>query len=171
MGACAPCSRQAFLLRVLDGLLVLPFGNGAERVLENKNIDASVHGLNYNRHSRAHLLRAAQEGVAFAFMYGMELMGDIKEIHAGHANMFLSPIFRDTLASVSNATIRLYNTDGSVGAARGAGLGAGIYANEDEAFTSLKQLATIEPRKDYTAPLKEAYIRWKQILENQIKTK
>lgn len=154
-----------------EGISIIPFGNGAERVLENKNIDASIHGLNYNRHTRAHLLRAAQEGVAFAFMYGMELMGDIKEIHAGRANMFLSPIFRDTLASVSDATIRLYDTDGSVGAARGAGLGAGIYANEDEAFTSLKQLATIEPRKDYTAPLKEAYIRWKQILENQIKTK
>lgn len=154
-----------------EGISIIPFGNGAERVLENKNIDASIHGLNYNRHTRAHLLRAAQEGVAFAFMYGMELMGDIKEIHAGHANMFLSPIFRDTLASVSNATIRLYDTDGSVGAARGAGLGAGIYANEDEAFTSLRQLATIEPRKDYTAPLKEAYRRWKQILENQLKTK
>lgn len=154
-----------------EGISIIPFGNGAERVLENKNIDASVHGLNYNRHSRAHLLRAAQEGVAFAFMYGMELMGDIKEIHAGRANMFLSPIFRDTLASVSNATIRLYDTDGSVGAARGAGLGAGIYANEDEAFTSLRQLATIEPRKDYTALLKEAYRRWKQILENQLKTK
>ena len=151
-----------------DGLCIIPFGNGAERVLANKDIRASIHGLNYNRHSRAHLLRAAQEGIAFAFMYGMELMGDIKEIHAGKANLFLSPIFRDTLASVSGATIKLYDTDGSVGAARGAGLSAGIFANEDEAFSSLKQLATIEPRKDYAAPLKEAYQRWKQILENQI---
>ena len=99
-------------------------------------------------------------------MYGMELMGDIREIHAGKANMFLSPLFRDTLASISGATIHLYDTDGSVGAARGAGLGAGIYASEDEAFASLRQLATIEPRKDYEAPLKEAYHRWKEILEN-----
>lgn len=151
-----------------DGLCIIPFGNGAERVLANKDIGASIHGLNYNRHSRAHLLRAAQEGIAFAFMYGMEMMGDINEIHAGKANLFLSPIFRNTLASVSGATIKLYDTDGSVGAARGAGLGAGIFANEDEAFASLKQLATIEPRKDYTASLKKAYQRWKQILENQI---
>ena len=149
-----------------EGISIIPFGNGAERVLGNMDIGASIHGLNFNRHTRAHLLRAAQEGVAFAFMYGMELMGDIKEIHAGKANMFLSPIFRDTLASISGATIRLYDTDGSVGAARGAGLGAGIYANEDEAFAALKQLATIEPRMDYLAPLKEAYEQWKTKLSN-----
>jgi len=151
-----------------EGVSIIPFGNGAERVLGNKDIGASIHGLNFNRHTRAHLLRAAQEGVAFAFMYGMELMGDIKEIHAGRANMFLSPIFRDTLASISGATIHLYDTDGSVGAARGAGLGAGIYANEDEAFASLKQLTTIQPRKDYMAPLKEAYQCWKGILQQQL---
>ena len=147
-----------------EGISIIPFGNGAERVLGNKDIGASIHGLNFNRHTRAHLLRAAQEGVAFAFMYGMELMGDIKEIHAGRANMFLSPLFRDTLASISGATIHLYDTDGSVGAARGAGLGAGIYSSEEEAFASLKQLATIKPRENYMAPLKEAYERWKQVL-------
>ena len=147
-----------------EGVSIIPFGNGAERVLGNKDVGASIHGINFNCHSRAHLLRAAQEGVAFAFMFGMELMGEIKEIHAGKANMFLSPLFRDTLASISGATIRLYDTDGSVGAARGAGLGAGLYANEDEAFASLRQLATIEPRMDYVAPLKEAYKHWKTIL-------
>ena len=151
-----------------EGVSIIPFGNGAERVLGNKDIGASIHGLNFNRHTRAHLLRAAQEGVAFAFMYGMELMGDIKEIHAGRANMFLSPIFRNTLANISGATIHLYDTDGSVGAARGAGIGAGIYANEDEAFASLKQLATIVPRKDNKAPLQEAYQCWKEILNQNL---
>ena len=151
-----------------EGVSIIPFGNGAERVLGNKDVGASIHGLNFNLHNRAHLLRAAQEGVAFAFMYGMELMGDIKEIHAGRANMFLSSIFRDTLASISGATIRLYDTDGSFGAARGAGLGANIYANEDEAFASLKQLATIAPRKDYETPLQEAYQRWKEILNQNL---
>ena len=151
-----------------EGVSIIPFGNGAERVLGNKDIGASIHGLNFNRHTRAHLLRAAQEGVAFAFMYGMELMGDIREIHAGRANMFLSPIFRETLSTISGATIYLYDTDGSVGAARGAGLGVGIYANEDEAFASLKQLATIAPRKDYEAPLKEAYHRWKELLNQKL---
>ena len=151
-----------------EGVSIIPFGNGAERVLGNKDIGASIHGLNFNRHTRAHLLRAAQEGIAFAFMYGMELMGDIREIHAGRANMFLSPIFRDTLSTISGATIHLYDTDGSVGAARGAGLGAGIYANEDEAFASLKQLATIAPRKDNEAPLQEACQRWKEILNQNL---
>ena len=147
-----------------EGVTLIPFGNGAERVLGNRDIGASIHGLNYNLHTRAHLLRAAQEGVAFAFMYGMELMGDLKEIHAGKANLFLSPIFRDTLATLSGATIRLYDTDGSIGAARGAGLGAGIYANEDEAFASLHQLAVIEPYEDHATPLKEAYHYWKHTL-------
>ena len=151
-----------------EGVCIIPFGNGAERVLGNRDIGTSIHGINFNRHTRAHLLRAAQEGVAFAFMYGMELMGDIREIHAGNANMFLSPLFRDTLASLSGATIHLYDTDGSVGAARGAGLGVGIYASEDEAFVSLRQLATIEPRKDYESPLQEAYARWKSHLGPQI---
>lgn len=151
-----------------QGLTVIPFGNGTERVLDNKDIGASMHGLNFNCHSRTHLLRAAQEGIAFAFMYGMELMGDIKEIHAGNANLFLSPIFRDTLASISGATIRLYDTDGSIGAARGAGLGANIYATEDEAFASLRQLATIEPREDMQAPVKKAYHYWKQILKHNL---
>ena len=150
-----------------EGVSIIPFGNGAERVLGNRDIGASIHGLNFNRHTRAHLLRAAQEGVAFAFMYGMELMGEMKEIHAGKANMFLSPLFRDTLSSISGATIHLYDTDGSVGAARGAGLGAGIYASEDEAFASLRQLATIEPRKDYESPLQEAYARWKSLLNTK----
>lgn len=153
-----------------EGVSIIPFGNGAERVLGNKDIGASIQGLNFNIHSRAHLLRAAQEGIAFAFMYGMETMNnEFTTIHAGKANLFLSPIFRDTLASLSGATIRLYDTDGSVGAARGAGIGAGVYANEDEAFASLRQLATIEPREDYAAPLKEAYLRWKSILGNNHK--
>ena len=148
-----------------EGVSIIPFGNGAERVLGNKDIGSSIHGLNFNRHNRAHLLRAAQEGIAFAFMYGMELMGDIKEIHAGHANMFLSPLFRDTLATISGATISLFDTDGSVGAARGAGLGSGIYANENEAFAPLHQLATVEPRKDYMNPLNDTYQHWKSLLE------
>ncbi|MCI6550606.1 MAG: FGGY family carbohydrate kinase, partial [Prevotella sp.] len=114
-----------------DGLTVIPFGNGAERVLENREVGCSIHGLDFNRHGKAHLLRAAQEGIVFSFCYGMEIMRemgmDIRKIHAGRANMFLSPLFRETLATVSGATIELYETDGSVGAAKGAGIGCGIY--------------------------------------------
>ena len=112
-----------------EGVTVIPFGNGAERVLENKEIGCSFNGVNFNKHNRAHLVRAAQEGIVFSFCYGMEIMQqmgmDIHKIHAGKANMFLSPLFRDTLAGVSGATIELYDTDGSVGAAKGAGIGAG----------------------------------------------
>ncbi|MBQ1588394.1 MAG: hypothetical protein II081_05025, partial [Prevotella sp.] len=116
-----------------DGVVIMPFGNGAERVLQNKELGCSFNGINFNKHSRAHLVRAAQEGIVFSFCYGMEIMQqmgmDIKKIHAGKANMFLSPLFRDTLAGVSGATIELYDTDGSVGAAKGAGIGAGIYSS------------------------------------------
>ncbi len=151
-----------------EGLSVIPFGNGAERVLQNQNPGASVHGINFNIHTKAHMLRAAQEGIAFSFAYGMEIMAgmgmDIKTIKAGHANLFLSPLFRRTLAAVTGATIELYETDGSVGAAYGAGIGAGIYKDSDDAFKTLKHIATEAPVAE-TAEYKAAYERWKACLE------
>ena len=145
------------------GVSILPFGNGAERMLENREVGSSVHGVNFNVHNKAHLLRAAQEGIVFSFKYGIEVMEqmgmNVNKIHAGHANMFLSPIFRDTLAGVTGAVIDLYDTDGSVGAAKGAGIGAGIYKDNSEAFATLEKLAVIEPaRQDEYA---QAYDLWK----------
>lgn len=153
-----------------DGLSVLPFGNGAERVLENSEPGCSLHGLNFNTHHRAHLLRAGQEGIAFAFKYGIEVMEqmgmEVKRIHAGHANMYLSPLFRQTLANITGATIGLYDTDGSIGAARGAGIGAGIYRDHHEAFATLQQLATIEPQTADIEATREAYEGWKSRIKS-----
>lgn len=152
-----------------DGLTILPFGNGAERVLGNSNIGSQVTGLNFNIHSEAHLFRAAQEGIVFSFMYGMEIMKDIgidaKVIRAGKANMFLSPVFRESLANISGATIELYNTDGSAGAARGAGIGAGYYKSFDEAFSGLKKLEVIEPDTSQKEALAHAYNNWEKTLK------
>ena len=148
------------------GVSIMPFGNGAERMLENKEVGSSIHGVNFNVHDKSHLLRAAQEGIVFSFKYGIEVMEqmgmNVNKIHAGHANMFLSPIFRDTLAGVSGAVIELYDTDGSVGAAKGAGIGAGIYKDNTEAFATLEKLAVIEPA--HTAEYTEAYETWKSRL-------
>lgn len=155
-----------------EGVKIIPFGNGAERVLENQEVGCSIRGLNFNKHNRAHIVRASQEGIVFSFCYGMEIMQemgmDIKKIHAGKANMFLSPIFRDTLAGVSGATIELYETDGSAGAAKGAGIGAGIYKDHDEAFSTLKKLAVIEPDESNRAAYLEAYAEWKKELKTLI---
>jgi len=155
-----------------DGVCIMPFGNGAERVLQNKELGCSIHGLNFNKHARPHLVRAAQEGIVFSFCYGMEIMQqmgmNIQKIHAGRANMFLSPLFRDTLAGVSGATIELYETDGSVGAAKGAGMGAGIYKDHNEAFATLEKLQVIEPKAADRAAYAEAYARWKEILNHNI---
>ena len=149
-----------------DGVCIMPFGNGAERVLQNKELGCSIHGVNFNKHTRAHLVRAAQEGIVFSFCYGMEIMQqmgmDIKKIHAGRANMFLSPLFRDTLAGVSGATIELYETDGSVGAAKGAGIGAGIYSDHNEAFATLEKLQVIAPDEKHRADYLAAYAAWKE---------
>ncbi len=145
------------------GVSILPFGNGAERMLENQEVGSSIHGVNFNVHNKSHLLRAAQEGIVFSFKYGIEIMEqmgmNVNKIHAGHANMFLSPIFRETLAGVTGAVIDLYDTDGSVGAAKGAGMGAGIYKDNKEAFSTLEKLAVIEPAnaQEYA----EAYELWK----------
>ena len=152
-----------------DGVVVIPFGNGAERILENKETGCSFQGINFNKHNRSHLLRAAQEGIVFSFCYGMEIMRqmgmDIHRIHAGKANMFLSPLFRDTLAGVSGATIELYDTDGSVGAAKGAGMGCGIYKDHDEAFATLRLLQTIEPDVKHKEEYQAAYNLWKERLK------
>ena len=153
-----------------DGLSILPFGNGAERVLCDSEVGASIHGIDFNRHSQAHLLRAAQEGIVFSFAYGMEVMHQmgmqLRTIRAGNANMFLSPIFRDSLAGVTGATIELCDTDGSVGAARAAGLGAGIYRDHHEAFAALRKLAVVEPNLQHQASYREAYERWRNLLTN-----
>lgn len=150
------------------GLSVIPFGNGAERVLENKEQNCSIHGINFNIHDKKDILRAAQEGIVFSYQYGMEIMKDmgmdIHLIRAGYANMYLSPLFSQTLAGISGSTIELFNTDGSVGAAKGAGIGAGIYASANEAFASLKKLSVIEPEADKASQYQEAYERWKTLI-------
>lgn len=155
-----------------EGLSILPFGNGAERMLENKEIGCQIQGLNFNVHNRSHLARAVQEGIVFSFQYGIEIMKkmgmEVSKIHAGNANMFLSPLFRNTLASVSGATIELYDTDGSVGAAKGAGMGAGIYKNHDEAFATLERVSEIEPDTVNAAQYQEAYSTWKTRLEKSL---
>lgn len=151
-----------------EGLSILPFGNGAERMLQNKPSSCSVHGLNFNIHSKAHLARAAQEGIVFSFKYGMEIMNqmgiDIDVIRAGNANMFLSPVFREALAGVTGAVIELYDTNGAVGAAKGAGMGAGIYSSAEEAFASLKKIDVIEPDGLKADQYCGAYETWKERL-------
>ena len=151
------------------GVSILPFGNGAERMLQNKEVGCSINGVNFNLHTRNHIIRAAQEGIVFSFKYGIDIMKsmgmDVQKIHAGHANMFLSPIFRETLAGVTGATIELYDTDGSVGAAKGAGMGAGIYKDNNEAFATLEKLEVIEPKQSDAAAYADAYGRWVEYLE------
>jgi xylulokinase len=155
-----------------DGLVILPFGNGAERTLENNDIGASIHNMNFNTHTKAHVLRAAQEGIVFALNYGLDIMRDmgieINTVRAGSANMFLSPIFASAFATVTDAHVELYNTDGSQGAARGAGVGAGVYKDFVEAFTGLKKTKTIEPDASLKDQYAEAYSKWHEVLESQL---
>lgn len=152
-----------------DGLTVLPFGNGAERMLGNRDMGAHFSGLNFNTHSSAHIFRAGQEGIAFSFRHGLDIMKETgispKVMRAGMANMFLSPVFRETLASITGTSIHLYNTDGSVGAARGAGIGVGYYKNTGEAFSGLKTVGSAEPAKDVSV-YEESYERWRRLLSS-----
>lgn len=157
------------------GISILPFGNGAERMLNNKEIGCSIYGVDFNVHGKQHIIRAAQEGIVFSFKYGIDIMEQmgipVKKIHAGHANMFLSPVFRETLAGVTGATIELYDTDGSVGAAKGAGIGAGIYKDNNEAFATLDKLNVIEPDMAGHQEYADAYSRWKCRLEKSMDDK
>lgn len=155
-----------------EGISILPFGNGSERALGNKNIGSVINGINFNIHDKRHLFRAAQEGIAFSFKYGMDIMREIgihaTIIRAGKANMFLSPVFRNTLAGVTGATIELYNTDGSAGAARGAGIGSGYYSSAKEAFSNLQKLETVEPDTSTSGEYLDAYENWKAVLEKSV---
>ena len=152
-----------------QGLKVLPFGNGAERILENKNIGAHVKGMDFNRHDRGHLCRAAQEGIAYSFKYGMEILENVgiksHTIRAGYANMFMSEIFSQTLADISHSTIELYETDGALGAARGAGLGCGSYKTSEEAFKTMAKIKVIQPSSNNYA---SEYQAWKNELAKEL---
>jgi xylulokinase len=155
-----------------SGLITLPFGNGAERILENRNPGAQIHGLDFNIHDRGHLLRSAQEGIVFALHYGMEIMRSmeiaIHTVRAGHTNMFLSPLFCEAFATISGAVVELYNTDGSQGAARGAGIGAGIYPDFPSAFRGLKTVQRIEPNAKLKESYGDAYQNWLGVLQKSL---
>jgi xylulokinase len=155
-----------------EGVSILPFGNGAERMLENRETGCRINNIQFNSHSQAHLIRAAQEGIVFSFYYGMEIMKTIginpAVIRAGNANMFLSKVFRETLAGISGASIELYDTDGAQGAAKGAGIGAGIYSGAEEAFKNLKRISRIEPDKSKSGEYLSAYQEWHKQLTSLI---
>ena len=126
----------------------------------------------HDGHTLEAVLRAAQEGIAFAFRYGMDVMREtglrLRVIRAGYANLFLSPVFRQTLATLCGADIELYNTDGALGAARGAALGAGLYASREETFASLRKIDEVRPDPADRDVLERGYARWKAELENRL---
>jgi xylulokinase len=157
------------------GLAVLPFGNGAERVLLNREPGCQLSNLNFNIHKINDIYRASQEGIVFSFRYGMDIMKQTgivpKVIRAGKANMFLSPVFRNTLAGVTGATIQLYDTDGAQGAARGAGVGIGHFKAPSEAFDNLSKVDEIYPDKQNIQAYEEAYQHWNKELTHQLAKK
>jgi xylulokinase len=156
-----------------DGLCVLPFGNGAERVLQNQNINASFVGLDFNRHTRNHLLRASQEGIVFALRYGFDVLKSLglttSVIRAGYSNMFLSPLFREAFVNTIGAPLQLFKTDGATGAAIGAGVGAGLFDVKD-AFKGLSLIEEQSPNQDTSEQYDKAYQRWKHHLEKELIT-
>ena len=149
-----------------NGLTILPFGNGAERIFNNKIIGSQILGLDLNKHSSAHIYKAAQEGIAFAFRYGLDIMRENKlepsVIKAGQANLFLSPVFTHAFVNATGVPVALYNVEGSVGAALGAGIGAGIYKELKEAFADKKPIQLIEPTE--TKQYNVLYENWKNNL-------
>lgn len=147
-----------------EGLVVLPFGNGAERMLQNKIFGGQFLNLDFNTHSQAHIFRASQEGIAFSLKYGFDLMQNLgvkpSVIRAGEANMFLSPIFTDALVNVTQVPVEMYDTNGAKGAALGGGIGAGIFSSIKEAMEGLKLLRVIEPNSLLKNLYEDAYYKW-----------
>ncbi|KEO75761.1 xylulokinase [Anditalea andensis] len=151
-----------------EGLSFIPFGNGAERIMENKHVGAHMNNLNLLKHDRRHMLRAAQEGIVCSLTYGFNIMKDmglnLKTVKAGKANMFLSPLFREAFVNMNDVSLELYDTDGAQGAARGAGVGAGIYEDGHQAFDGLERIALIEPDSSLTTAYTDTYHHWENYL-------
>lgn len=152
-----------------DRLLCYPFGNGAERILGNRDPGASFKRLDFNRHSAAHIARAAQEGIIFALKYGIEVMKamglTVQTVRAGYANLFLSPVFRKVFASAVPCRVELYNTDGAIGAARAAGWGSGAFSSAEECFKGMECREVIEPSAAEMERYASIYEEWKTNLE------
>ncbi len=156
-----------------DGLLILPFGNGAERMLQNKIVQSHIHNIDFNKHTPAHLYRAAQEGIAFAFRYGLDI---IKEngtepqvIKAGYANMFLSDVFAQSFVDATGIPVELYSCDGSTGAATGAGIGAGLYSSTKQAFGKFIPVKTFKPQQQKL--FDDLFEKWKTVLDKHLASK
>lgn len=152
-----------------EGISILPFGNGTERMLENKPVQAHFMGLDLNRHHQDHLIRAGLEGIGYAFYYGYEIMEELGMasliLRVGNDNLFQSNIFSQLFASLSGVTIEVRNATGAVGAALGAGVGSGYYKNPEEALSSQEIIATIEPEQNLSTTYQEPYQKWKQNLQ------
>ena len=155
-----------------EGIRLFPFGNGAERILENNDLGAWMEGLQFNRHNASHVARAGQEGIVFAMNYGVEIMRDmdmeIQTVRAGYSNMFLSEVFASTFANSTGCTIELYNTDGAVGAARAAGVGARVYKNFAESFAGMEMIKKIDPDPELQEQTMEIYEDWKHRLKRRL---
>ena len=155
-----------------NGLRFYPFGNGVERIFNNKKSDSGIQNLNFNIHQSSHLIRAACEGIVFAMNYGFDIMksvgasGDV--VRAGNANLFLSPVFREIFTNTTQTTLELYNTSGAEGAARGAAFGYGYYGSFDEAFQGLKCIKRIEPDLALTSQYQDIYQEWKNHINIEI---
>ncbi|WP_116108176.1 xylulokinase [Lewinella sp. IMCC34191] len=155
-----------------DGLHFLPFGNGPERMLQNREIGAQLLGMDFNRHTRAHLVRAGIEGVAFSFVYGMKIMKELgvklSTIRVGNDNMFQSDVFAFTISTLTGATIEIHNTNGAVGAALAAGVAAGMSPDLNAAVGQQEVLGRVEPKESDKAALEKAYARWESALEKAL---
>jgi xylulokinase len=155
-----------------DGLRILPFGNGAERMLNSQNTGASTFNLNFNKHNKAHLLRASLEGVAFSFVYGIDILKndgvDLSAIRAGNDNLFRSEIFSNTIATLVGTDIKIIDTTGAVGAARAAGVSTGDFKTLNDAFSDNEHVTTYQPLKDKKM-YEDAYLLWKQDLKKLYK--
>lgn len=151
-----------------DGLRILPFGNGAERMLCNREIGSQINNLNFNRHTRAHFYRAALEGIAFSFTYGMNIlkkMGlNVSVMRVGNDNLFQSKIFSNTISNLIGSRIELIETTGAIGAAKAAGVAIGHYGSISEAMQGTKLVGVYEPIKNIEK-YQEAYAMWEADLK------
>jgi xylulokinase len=155
-----------------EGLINFPFGNGAERIFNNKIIGSHFINLNFNKHGKAHLYRSAIEGIAFSFAYGIELMKEdqslINVIKAGNDNLFQSKVFVETLCSIIGNNIQIFNTNGAIGAARASTIEGNNFDYFKKSSTGNDLVSEYEPKNNNEEYIL-AYEKWKKELNKKIK--
>jgi len=145
-----------------DGVIFLPYMAGERTPIWDPKAKGVFYGLDFSK-TRAHMIRAGMEGVAFSLRHNLDIAEsagasvDVLYSTGGAANSLL---WTQIKADVTGKTVIVPSSDtaSSWGAAILAGVGCGVFSTFDEAVKgSVKHIRRHEPDAEMTQVYSEAY--------------